>query len=57
MGTSSAMSARSLQYYVIARRWASDIEFSIIETSFLYHTIDDYFIRYANQYTFRHLNG
>jgi hypothetical protein len=39
------MSARSLQYYVIARRWASDIEFSITETSFFYHLIDEYLIR------------
>lgn len=45
MGTTSAMSARSLQYYVIATRWESDIEFSITETSFFYHLIDEYLIR------------
>ena len=45
MGTTSAMSARSLQYYVIANRWASDIEFSTTETSFFYHLIDEYLIR------------
>jgi len=44
MGTTTAMSARSLQYYVIANRWASDIEFSIAETSFFYHLIDEYLI-------------
>jgi hypothetical protein len=26
MGTTTAMSARSLQYYAIATRWASDLE-------------------------------
>jgi hypothetical protein len=45
MGNTTAMSARSLQYYVIANRWASDIEFSITETFFFYHLIDEYFIR------------
>ena len=45
MGTTTAMSARSLQYYVIANRWVSDIEFSITETSFFYYLIDEYFIR------------
>ena len=35
MGTTTAMSARSLQYYVIATRWASDLEFFKAETVFL----------------------
>ncbi len=45
MGTMTAMSARSLQYYVIAKRWAADLEFFKIETAFFYRLMDDYFIR------------
>ena len=45
MGTTTAGSARSIQYYVIAKRWASDLEFFQIETSFLYDLIVDYFMR------------
>ncbi|MGZ3763819.1 MAG: hypothetical protein ACXVA2_04105 [Mucilaginibacter sp.] len=45
MGTTCAMSARSLQYYVIAGRWLSDLEFFEIETAFLHRLMDDYFIR------------
>jgi hypothetical protein len=40
MKTTTAMSARSLQYYVIARRWLSDLEFFKIETSFLHRLMD-----------------
>ncbi|WP_295711954.1 hypothetical protein [Mucilaginibacter sp.] len=40
METTTAMSARSLQYYVIARRWLSDLEFFKIETSFLHRLLD-----------------
>ena len=42
MGTTTAMSARSLQYYVIALRWVSDLEFLNIETDFLRKLINDY---------------
>jgi hypothetical protein len=45
MGTTTAMSARSLQYYVIATRWASDLEFFKVETAFLHRLIAEYFIR------------
>jgi hypothetical protein len=45
METITAMSSRSLQYYVVAKRWASDIEFFKIETAFLHRLLDDYFIR------------
>lgn len=45
MGTTTAGSARSIQYYVITKRWASDLEFFQIETSFLYDLIVDYFMR------------
>jgi hypothetical protein len=48
MGTITSMSARSLQYYVIGRRWASDIEFFKIETAFLHCLLDDYFMRLCN---------
>ena len=42
METTNAISARSLQYYVIARCWASDLDFFKIETDFLYRLLDDY---------------
>lgn len=40
MQSTTSMSARSLQYYVIARRWLSDLEFFKIETSFLQRLLD-----------------
>lgn len=40
-----AISARSLQYYVIARRWASDLEFFRIETAFFHRLINDYILQ------------
>ncbi|HEY8781832.1 MAG TPA: hypothetical protein VIM16_09475 [Mucilaginibacter sp.] len=52
MGTTTAISARSLQYYVIARRWASDLEFFKIETAFLHHLMDDYFVRLCDKSCF-----
>jgi len=36
------MSARSLQYYVIGKHWASDLEFFRIETAFLHRLLDNY---------------
>ncbi|MEO6849171.1 MAG: hypothetical protein ABI203_04355 [Mucilaginibacter sp.] len=45
METLTAMSSRSLQYYVIAKHWASDIEFFKIETAFLHRLLDKYFLR------------
>jgi hypothetical protein len=44
MESTTTMSVRSLQYYVIARRWASDLDFFKIEAAFLHHLMDDYFI-------------
>ena len=44
MGNTIAQSARSLQYYVIAKHWASDIKFFQIETAFLHHILEDYAI-------------
>jgi hypothetical protein len=45
MQTEPTISARSLQYYVIAQRWLSDLEFFKIETSYLHRLMDDYIIR------------
>ena len=45
METVTSMSSRSLQYYVVARRWSSDIEFFKIETAFLHRLLDNYFLR------------
>jgi len=55
MGTANAMSARSLQFYVIARRWASDLEFFDIEIAFLHRLIDDYFIALSSRKYFEAL--
>jgi len=55
MGTATAMSARSLQYYVIALRWVSDLEFFNIETAFLHRLIDEYFIRLSDKTHFEKL--
>jgi hypothetical protein len=44
METRNIMSARSLQYYVISRKWASDLEFYKIETAFFHHLIADHFM-------------
>ena len=45
MGSTTAMSARSLQYYMIANRWGAELEFFDIETPFLYYLMDEYFMR------------
>jgi hypothetical protein len=45
MGTTTAMSARSLQYYVIAKRWTTELEFFGLEIPFLYFLMDEYFMR------------
>jgi len=44
METLNAMSARSIQYYVISRKWSSDLSFYKIETAFLHRLIEDHFI-------------
>jgi len=38
------MSTRSLQYYVIAKKWFSDLQFYKIETAFFHSLIEDHFI-------------
>jgi hypothetical protein len=49
METINPMSSRSLQYYVIARRWTSDLEFFKIETHFFEHLLDDHFTQLCNE--------
>jgi predicted transcriptional regulator len=44
METLNALSARSLQYYVMAEHWASDLEFFKIESVFFDKLINEYFI-------------
>ena len=44
METLNARSARSLQYYVMAEHWASDLEFFKIESAFFDKLIKEYFI-------------
>src|ERR1700749_4155014 len=41
----SNISARSLQYYAMAKHWKSDLEFFIIETDFLQRLINEHFVR------------
>lgn len=45
MESAAKISGRSLQYYVVARHWASDLEFFRIETFFLHRLLDEYFVR------------
>ncbi|TWJ01672.1 hypothetical protein JN11_01823 [Mucilaginibacter frigoritolerans] len=42
MPTAIKMPARSLQYYVLAKRWLSDLEFFKIEAAYLHRLIDNY---------------
>lgn len=43
METRNRMSARSIEYYVISRRWTSDLNFYKIETAFFHRLIEDHF--------------
>ena len=43
METITSLSARSLQYYAIAKKWSSDLEFYKCETKFLRSLLDDCF--------------
>ena len=49
METTPTFSAKSLQYYVTAKSWASDLEFFKMETSFLNRLLDEYFLRLYNR--------
>ncbi|MBC6110938.1 hypothetical protein ACFOG5_01180 [Pedobacter fastidiosus] len=44
----NSTSATYRQYHARARHWASDIDFFKIETVFLHHLLDDYFIRLSD---------
>ena len=43
------ISSRSLQYYVIAKRWSSDLEFFRLESSFLHQLLDRYISRLQDE--------
>lgn len=55
METSAELSDRAQQYYVLSRRWESDLEFFKIETAFLHRLLDDYFVRLLNPVYFEDL--
>lgn len=44
METAPSLSSRSLQYYVMARHWASELEFFKVETAFFHRLLDDYIV-------------
>jgi len=44
METATSLSSRALQYYVMARHWASDLEFFKTETKFFHRLLDDYIV-------------
>lgn len=48
METITSLSARSLQYYAIAKKWSSDIEFYKHEIKFLRSLLDDSFFNTQN---------
>ncbi len=48
METMLSMSSRSLQYYVIAKRWLSDLEFFRIETGFLHLLLERNMLTHLN---------
>jgi len=51
METINSLSSRALQYYVIARKWGSDLEFYKFETGFLRTLLDNYY------FDIRHKDG
>jgi len=51
------LSSKSLQYYVDAKHWTSDLEFFKIETAFFHRLLDDYFIRLTSPYFIEKLKG
>lgn len=42
MKTPVKLSSQSSQYYVIAERWASDLDFFKVESNFFHHLLDKY---------------
>ena len=55
METTLSISSRSLQYYVIAKKWSSDLEFFRLETAFLQKLLDRYIGRLQEETHFRQL--
>lgn len=49
METTTPTPNASLQYYVIAKRWLSDLEFFKIETAFLHRLLDEHFTPLSDQ--------
>lgn len=43
METKTTLSTRSIQYYVIATKWATDLNFFKIETAFFHRLLETYF--------------
>lgn len=48
METSANLSSKSNQYYVVAKHWASDLEFFKVESNFFHYLLDKYFIRLSS---------
>jgi len=42
MKTPVKLSSKTSQYYVIAERWASDLDFFKVESNFFHHLLDKY---------------
>jgi len=57
METMPSISSRSLQYYVIAKKWSSDLEFLRLETGFLRQLLDRYTVRLQSEAHIRQLVG
>lgn len=47
METAPSLSSRTLQYYVMARQWASDLEFFKTETAFFHRLLNEYIVYLA----------
>jgi len=48
METLTTLSARSLQYYIVARRWSTELEFSRLEKAFLEALINEWLVEPSN---------
>lgn len=48
METLTTLSARSLQYYIVARRWSTELEFSRLEKAFLEALINELLVEPSN---------
>jgi hypothetical protein len=43
METKASLSSRSIQFHIVAIKWASDLNFFKIETAFFHRLLEDYF--------------